>query len=358
MTGPSDAGDARSHIVIVGAGIAGLSAALRLRSLDRNVLITVIEATARVGGKIAGETVAGCVVDGGADVCIGAKLRATTLFAELGLDERVVTVNPNGLPTLERRGRSLTPAPTRFTDELLTFPDGMREMVDIVCAALDDVAIVTWTRVEALSETEAGWIVDTSNVSYNADAVIVAAPAVAAARLLSEVAPVESARLADLKCPPTTTVTMAWHEADIPYPLDATGYLVIDPAENVTACTWTSVKIPSHAPVGTTLLRGYVRGAADGASAAVLDEISTTLGVRTRPIFARTYEWPAGIPAYTPEHSATVTALADMIESHPGLYLAGSAFHGIGIPDCIASGERAAEAAFTHLSNIPTTISK
>ena len=355
MTAAAGAFEPRPHVVIVGAGIAGIAAALRIRTLRPDVLITVVEATARIGGKIAGEVVAGCVVDGGADVCIGAKLRATELFTQLRLEERVVTVNPRGLPSLERRGHSLTPAPTRFTDELLTFPDGMRELVDAACSALRDVTVVTWTPVTEISRIAGAWNVHFGSGSYPGDAVILAVPADAAARLLSAVAPRESGALADLQCPPTTTVTMAWEQSDVPCPFDATGYMVTDPSDTVTACTWTSSKIPSHAAHGAALVRGYVRGSGDGASAAVLYEVRSTLGITARPLFSRTYAWPAGIPVYTPAHASAVAKLTDVLSTHPGLYVAGSAFHGVGIPDCIASGERAANAAVAHLSLLPAT---
>ena len=357
MTAVNPEPESRAHVVIVGAGIAGLAAALRLRSLDRSILITILEATPDTGGKIAGEVVSGCVVDGGADVCIGRKLRSTKLFESLHLADRVVPVNPNGLSTLERRGGALVPAATHFTDELLTFREGMRELVDAACAALDDVAVVTWARADSLAEVAPGWTVGTSSSCYHADAVVLAIPANAAADLLAGLAPLESSQLKSLECPATTTVTMAWLDEDVPHSLDATGYLVVAPVDSVTACTWTSAKIPTHAADGATVIRGYVRGSADGASAAVLHELRETLGITRRPIFSRTYEWPAGIPVYSAAHAANVTTLEQALESYPGLYLAGSAFHGVGIPDCILSGERAAEAALAHLSNHATTIS-
>ncbi len=345
--------DSARHVLIVGAGIAGIAAALRLRAVNADCRITLVDAAARFGGKIDGEMVAGCVVDGGADVCIGAKLRATHLFDALRLGDRVVTVNPRGLPSYEKRGTNLVPAATQFTDELLTFREGMRELVDVSCAALASVTVVTSSGICALSAEDGRWKTEATNGSHIADAVIIATPAASAAELLATIAPDPAKALSALEYPPTTTVTMAWHEPVMTRPLDATGYVVTDPAARVSACTWTSSKTPSHASAGTILVRGYVRGEVGGGAAAVLAEVAEVLGITARPLFTRTYEWPAGIPVYTPEHEAAVRDLTAALGSAGGLYLAGSAFHGVGIPDCIASGERAAESVATYLNSPP-----
>ena len=338
------------HVLIVGAGIAGIAAALRLRRLAPDCDITLVDAALRFGGKIDGEIVAGCVVDGGADVCIGKKLRATAMFTDLQFADRVIRVNPDGLDSFEKRDGKLVPAATRFTDELLTFREGMREIVDAACAALDGVRVLPNTKVATLEADGTKWKADSETGSHTADAVILALPASEIATLLAGIAPKEAAAIGTLEYPPTTTVSMAWHAADIPRPLDGTGYVVADPEAVVSACTWTSAKIPSHATTGTLLVRGYVRGVSGG-SAAVLQEVSAVLGVRARPLFTRTYEWPMGIPVYTPEHESNVRALELALAPLHSIFLAGSAFHGVGIPDCIASGERAASAAVNFLSS-------
>lgn len=339
------------QVLIIGGGIAGLASALRVRTLDSACRVTILDSAARLGGKIVGEIVDGCVVDGGADVCIGDKLRTTHMFIDLDLESRSIRVNPNELPTYELRDGGLQRFPTSFNGELLTFRRGMQEIVDAACSALDNVTVVTNTPVQSLGPDHAAWRAESfGGMSYLADAVIVATPAPSACALLSSVAPHEAAHLHALEYPSTTTVTMAWRATDVPHALDGTGYLVTDGVTRVSACTWTSSKHPSHARPGAVLLRGYVRGTGGNPSAVMQDEVAAVLGIVAPPLFTRVYEWSAGTPVYTPAHESNVRALAERLVTVPGLFIAGSAFHGIGIPDCIRSGERAAGAAVSYLA--------
>lgn len=351
MTDDSDP-TGKQHVLIVGGGIAGLAAALRTRKLNQACRITVVDAAARFGGKIDGDMVAGCVVDGGADVCIGTKLRSTQLFHDLSLAARVITVNPAGLPTYEERDGALRPLPAVFGEELLTFHEGMRELTDAACGALDNVTAVTNSSIESIEASGSRWKAATDKgLSYLADSVIVATPAASASRLLSGIAPDQAAALCALEYPPTTTVTIAWHATDVARPLDGTGYLVTDPTSPVSACTWTSSKNPSHAAAGIVLLRGYVRGTSCDATALVLRHTENILGVGAAPLFTRSYEWLAGIPLYTAAHEERVRELENTLAETRGIFVAGSAFHGVGVPDCINSGERAAAAAVAFLAH-------
>ncbi len=81
----------------------------------------------------------------------------------------------------------------------------------------------------------------------------------------------------------------------------------------------------------------------------LLEEAATTLGIKAQPLFTRVYKWPAGIPSYTAAHEATVRAITERLADVAGVFIAGSSFHGVGIPDCIRSGERAAAAAAHYL---------
>ena len=343
------------HVLIVGGGIAGLAAALELRSRDTECRITIAESTSRLGGKIAGETVDGCVIDGGADVCIGAKLRATELFRALELADQVVLVNQRQLPTFESRGGVLAKMPTTFTGELLTFRGGMQELVALSTAGLFDVQTLLNTQIVALAHRHGRWLgTDATGATLVADAVIIATPARAASALLRSISVEHAVALDALAYPPTTTVSIGWSEADVPTRLEGTGYLVAERDGAVTACTWTSSKNPSHAATGVVLLRGYLRGMPADPVSAVRDEVAGTLGIVANPLFTRVYQWPEGIPVYTREHENVVRTITDELRDVPGVFLAGSAFNGVGIPDCIHSGERAALSAERYLAQSKT----
>lgn len=339
------------HILIIGGGIAGIAAALRARALDTSCQITIADATARLGGKIAGEIAEGCVIDSGADVCIGSKLRTTHMFQALQLAEHVVQVNPRNLPTYERRGSDLTQSPARFDGELLTFPSGMHELVTRAAGALSDTVFLSNAEVRALTRRDNHWVVrDASGGLHQADSIIVALPAAPAAALLRPISFADAETLASLVYPATTTVSLAWKSTEIRRPLDGTGYLIPGDSGPVTACTWTSSKNPSHAAPGVTLVRCYLRGCHANAADIARAEVAAVLGVTDEPLFTRVYQWAAGIPMYTAEHSAAVCRIEEALAAWPGIFLAGSAFHGVGIPDCIKSGERAAVAATQYLA--------
>lgn len=336
-------------VLVIGGGIAGLAAALRVRSLAPDAAVTLLEMSSKLGGKIAGDLVDGCVADGGADVCIGERFRSTHLFEQLELGARTIRVNPNALPTYQFRDRALHRLPASFDGELLTFPGGMHSLVAHVCSALSGVALRTHTSATALARDGSLWRVMTEDgTTLTATTVIIAAPAAAAARLLQGIAPNEASQLAQLKYPSTTTVTMVWRSRDVARTLDGTGYLVADPDSAVTACTWVSAKNPAHARADVAVLRCYIRGAGGDPVALMRSEVASSLGIIAEPLFARSFRWDAGIPVYDDSHAELVRQIADALRRSAGVYVAGSAFHGVGIPDCILSGERAASDAVKH----------
>lgn len=352
-TRPSAAGAQERRVLVIGGGIAGLTAALRIRALAPRIAVTILEKSAEPGGKIAGEVVDGCVADGGADVCIGERFRSTHVFQQLDLASYAIGVNPDRLPTYQFRDHALHRLDTSFDGELLTFSGGMRSLVDHVISALSDVAVRTRTAARSLSCDGSYWrVIAEDGAAFTADAVIIATPAQSTAALLQEIAPHEAPRLAQLKYPSTTTVTMAWRTRDVTRSLDGTGYLVADPDTQVTACTWVSAKNPSHAPADVALLRCYIRGTVDDPVALMRREVASSLGITAEPIFARTFRWDAGIPVYDNAHAELVNQIAAALRSAAGVYVAGSAFHGVGIPDCIHSGERAASDAVQYASTI------
>ena len=86
----------------------------------------------------------------------------------------------------------------------------------------------------------------------------------------------------------------------------------------------------------------------DALVALAREEIATRLGVRVTPSLHRVTRWPRGMPQYVLGHPERIGRIEAAVGALPGLFLAGNAYRGVGIPDCIASGERAAEAAMSH----------
>jgi protoporphyrinogen/coproporphyrinogen III oxidase len=191
----------------------------------------------------------------------------------------------------------------------------------------------------------------------DADAVIMAAPAFAAAELVAPFQPALAAALRAIRYVTTGTITLAYRNADLRRPLDGFG-LVIPRGEGrrINALTMTSAKFAGRAPDGYTLVRAFVGGSRTpdvvelddtALLALVRAELRDILGIAAAPQWSRIYRWPLANPQYDVGHLERMDALEQL--QPPGLHLAGCAYRGVGIPDCIHSGQIAAEAALAHI---------
>jgi oxygen-dependent protoporphyrinogen oxidase len=151
----------------------------------------------------------------------------------------------------------------------------------------------------------------------------------------------------------TAVVTLAYPAAVLSRPLDGYGYVVprIE-GSDVLACTWTSSKWQGRAPAGHALVRVYM-GRFGGRDvtvdsneelvASARNEIAATLAPGAEPLVACVHRWPRGMPQYVLGSLERIGVIERRLKEHPGLAVAGAAYCGVGIPDCIASGEQAAE---------------
>jgi oxygen-dependent protoporphyrinogen oxidase len=198
-----------------------------------------------------------------------------------------------------------------------------------------------------------------------ADAVILATPAFASADLLQDIDPIMAETLRQIPYGSTVTVSLAYPLQQIPRRLDGYGYIVPSSERRpVLACTWTSTKFLDRAPQGFELIRLFMGRAGrddivsqpdDVILKLAADELREVLGITAPPHLQRLFRWPQGMPQYTLGHVARVKTIDQHIRACPGLYVAGSAYRGVGIPDCITSGEQAADKALTFLQLGPAT---
>lgn len=358
MTPTSDLSARRPElprIVVIGGGITGLACALRLQELSRSAPpragLTLIEAAPRPGGKLVTHHERGFVVDAGADIFLASKPGAMELCTRLGIADLVIETDPAHRRTFIREGTALVPATHYGAQRLATLPGGMQELVDSAARALRHVEVITASPVESIAAaaTESRYVVRTAGRSIAADAVVIAVPARAAAVLVRSLAPDAAALLDTITYRSSFTVSAAYRASDVPHPLDGYGYIVPDArAGEVSACTWTSSKIPSRAPAAHVLLRGYVHGAPGLSTVAargiVLEEFRRVLGIDTPPIFTREHAWQDALPVTDDDDAAARrAAVRAALAAHPGIAIAGGAVDGIGIPDSIRSGQSAAE---------------
>ncbi|HZL07309.1 MAG TPA: protoporphyrinogen oxidase, partial [Coriobacteriia bacterium] len=236
-----------------------------------------------------------------------------------------------------------------------TFHRGMQELTDAMADTVGEDRIMTGTAVTALDRGEDGtWRATLSTgAQVTGDAVIVATEAWAAAPLAKQVDDRVGKLVGSIPCSSSATVPMAFRVEDCPFDLRWFG--ILSPiVENrpILAVTLTSSKWPDRAPENRVLLRGFVGGPRNQAVMEKSDEELTEivrkqfvelLGMKpdAQPVFSRVYRWKGGMPQYTLGHLDRVDEIEARSGSIPGFALAGGGYRGVGVPNCIESGERA-----------------
>ena len=232
----------------------------------------------------------------------------------------------------------------------ITFDGGLQVLTDALCARLPAGSIRLGQEVTGLSRrSEGGWALTTSTDMESFDAVILAQHAPDAAELVRHFDASLAGRLSSISYGMAATVSLAWREEDIPHPMDGFGFVV--PAIerlSIVGCTFGHRKYPGRAPAGHALLRAFWADAARGLSdteivEATRRDLATLMSIRAAPLFTHVARWERSMPRYAVGHLELVDSIERLTAAHQGLALAGNGYRGIGVPDCILSGESAAE---------------
>jgi oxygen-dependent protoporphyrinogen oxidase len=209
-------------------------------------------------------------------------------------------------------------------------------------------------RVVALARGAAApWLVQLERGEAEAaDAVVLAGEAHRMGPVVKEIDADLARRLEAIPYAGSAAVALAYRRDAIGHALDGFGFIVPQKERRAAiACTFSSVKYPHRAPEGFVLLRVYLGGALD---AAVLDRDDTALAalahadvadllrIEGPPVLSRVWRHPAAMPQYEVGHLARVAEIEARVAALPGLALAGAAYRGVGIADCVRSGEEAA----------------
>lgn len=265
------------------------------------------------------------------------------------------------------RAQSRTSAATREASGarwslFLSFAGGMETIVSVLAERLPRSTVRIGSPVQAIVRTAAGWRLDDSEVF---DAVIVALPAPAAGRTLRGVDAALAADLESIAYASSAVVNLAYPREAIPHPLDGFGFVVPHVEKRrIIACSYSFLKYARRAPAGFALLRCFVGGALSTAMAnladdemvhAVRDELRDILGIATAPSMTIVSRYPDSMPQYEVGHLRRLERIERRVAALSNLELAGNGYRGVGIPDCIASGERAAEAVCARLLSRPVT---
>lgn len=230
-----------------------------------------------------------------------------------------------------------------------SLPGGLTELTRALVATLPADALHVGCVVSGLTRVGQQYQVTTdSGASFVGSSVVLASPAFATARFVRPF----DARIADacatIRYASAATVALAFTRAAVAHPLQGSGF-VVPKAEGtgILAGTWLSSKWPHRAPEGHALMRTFLGGARDPDAMALSDEemvnrsltaLRPLLGITGAPLFTRVYRWELANAQHEVGHHARVQAVERAIGSHPGLFVTGSGFRGVGIPDCVADG--------------------
>lgn len=459
-------------ILVVGGGITGLTAAYYLQKeiIEKELPyeVKLVEASDRVGGKIATVKRDGFVIERGPDSFLARKKPAVDLVEELGLSDQLVRNATGqayilvgkklhkmpsgsfmGIPTEARpflfsklfstkgkiragldyvlpKGEELDDQSLgeffrrRFGDELVenliepllsgiysgdidqmslmaTFPNfyqleqkhgslikglqaampkqkkqpkgkqgmfytlknGFQSLVEEITNQLDENTIATNTAVDHIEKKQHGYHALLSNGTvYKADAIIMATPHHALPKVFSQYDFFKTYE--EMPSTSVANVALAFDKSAIKKDLNGTGYVVSRNSDfRITACTWTHRKWPNSTPNGKALLRSYVGRPNDQAVVdlsdeeiveVVLNDLNKTMRIKKKPLFTVVSRFKRVMPQYNVGHLERLSTVRNKMNYElPGVYLAGSSYEGVGVPDCIEQGEKAVQQVITYL---------
>jgi oxygen-dependent protoporphyrinogen oxidase len=242
------------------------------------------------------------------------------------------------------------PPPSAFS----SLKQGMGDLVTTVAHRLKDALVLTGTGVREVGRREDGRyaVVTEAGDVHAVDRVAFTCAGHTVARMIRGLEP-EAARILDeLVYASTATVFLAYPRRAVGHALDASGFIVPRTlGRPMLACTWVSSKWEHRAPAPVALVRVFVGGAAgeraldrDDADLVSLahDELGAFVPVQGEPVHSRVFRFPRANPQPAIGHLGRMRRLRDRLARHPGLYVAGTGYDGVGIPDCIKQAENVA----------------
>ncbi len=268
----------------------------------------------------------------------------------------------------EGKKRKTTGSGARYS-MFVTFRDGLHSLVQALENRLDHVRFRLGQRVARVNKNVTDHDAPSWNVkmqdgsSVEAHGVIIAGPAKHAGAMLVDLDEGLARQLSAVGYASSAVVHLAYKREQIPHPLDAFGFVVpMIEKRNIIAASFSSVKYQGRAPEGFVLLRAFMGGALQpeivqqddkDLTKTARSDLYDLLGVDTEPMFAVVSRWPDSMAQYDVGHLERVADMRRMLAAHQGLQLAGNGFEGVGVPDCVHAGERAAEGLLDDFKGAP-----
>ena len=250
----------------------------------------------------------------------------------------------------------------KSTPMFMSLRGGLQQLADAIVAELPENALRVGCGVLTVSSLDGRYKVVLSNgTSILADDVVFATPSYVTADLVQQVDPMLASRLREIRYVSTATVSLGFKRSDISHPMKGAGFIVPkSEGRRITACSWSSEKFNNRAPGDCVLLRVFIGGSlaedlAEQDEAALVElareELRVIMGITATPVLTGAYRWHKANPQYDLGHGKRVAEIEHAVTHFPGLHLAGAAYHGAGIPDCILSGMTAARSILTERSH-------
>ena len=240
------------------------------------------------------------------------------------------------------------PRPGARFSYFASFREGMGQLPAEIARRLQRTQVMTGYSAATIRRGERYQVLLANGATLEADAVILATPPHVSSRLVGELDERLAGLVATIPQSATATVSVAYPRAAVP-PLRGSGFVV--PAvehRRIMGLTYMSAKFPLRTPdESTVLLRAFI-GGEEGQElvsapkeeilAAVRAELRAILRIEAEPLLTRVHTWRYGLPQYVLGHLDRVRQIEERVARWPGLQLAGAAYHGIGVPDCVESG--------------------
>ncbi|ALX48686.1 protoporphyrinogen oxidase [Lentibacillus amyloliquefaciens] len=239
-----------------------------------------------------------------------------------------------------------------------SFENGLETWVERLESVLGD-SVSLGVGVDHVEKKAHGYHVLLSNGEvYKPDAVIMATPHNTLPNIFSQFNVFDEFK--DIPATSVANVAMAFDASAIERDIDGTGFVVSRNSDfRITACTWTHKKWPNAVPEGKALVRCYVGKPSDQEvvdlsdeeiTDIVMNDLNKTMNITEKPEFSVISRWKNAMPQYTVGHTERIANVREnMEENFPGVFIAGSSYEGVGIPDCIGQGEKAVNDVLDYL---------
>lgn len=243
----------------------------------------------------------------------------------------------------------------------MSLKGGMTTLVDTLLAKIKDVTIKTETTVTDISHADGGYNITLEGEgTLKADAVVVCTPAYSASTILHGFDRSLHEKLLTIPYTSTSTVSMSFKRSQIKKSIDGFGF-VVPKAEGkrIIGSTWSSIKWAGRAPDDELLLRCFVGGSLhekllektdEEVMTMVLEDLKSIMDIEGEPVMKKMYRYKKAMPQYTIGHIERVEGIEFELKEHKGLFLTGSAYHGIGISDTVREAEDTAKKVLEILS--------